>query len=875
MPPSVATACRRLLAKDAADRPTLAEVARILSIHLDTTALPPVPGGTAAPRLFGRAELLHDVQRALEDTRVVALVGPTGFGKTALLESLCAEAEQVFVGRGRPTDRVAFNAIDGAVDELTTALAGRATLSEGLVAAASKAAPTFPSLGQLVGLDPAKERTRAALRAQMFGDRTTQAPSRREAFAALCRMFELLGPATLAVDDLQWADDDSLAALDALVRDGPPALRIVVALRDDVAAPGAQAWLDGVGGRRIAVPPLATEATRSVIRRAVQAADGDVTDADVDRAAAACDGVPFLAEQAGRALASGRRDPIAMQIETLRRGERRLLTLLYVADQWTAATELASLRDVSLGDVDDALVQLVGLGLVRLGGARPHSRADLYHDTVRRDLSDVLSGDEIRSGHQAFTAMEGLAPVRRVRHLVGAGRTDEAALLARAVADDAVARGAFALGADMYDVALSRRTDDHASLLAARSHALERAGRYAAAATSWRELASVADPAEREDALVHEAYALLACNRVGDGYARLDEILHERGQAPTGTMGWRGYRALMRFLVGPRRRRVRRADDMSSSADAARDVRLGTVVLILDPPTGLSLLQRAQRAYDDVGDAEQSAWCDYVFAHFAQYMSAAPVGPTGLETRYRDAADASLGGRTPSRSEVAGLPHLLDGMTALREGRWDQALCHFSDSIATMESSARGSFEAMAARTFRAETLFFQQRFNEVDTELAELRAVIADCGGNVMQTHVAFMDLGLHIFRGEYEAAEEIYAEIDPMLPADRPTIQRTSFVLHHFWIRLYRDDPAAARRDLAVELKAARRFRLLESLFGGIYSGLAALVEASALRAGDRAASMRRLRRFCAARGKWSSDRRRHLASRSRLRRRRRRAP
>ncbi|MDB4930135.1 MAG: ATPase/protein kinase family protein, partial [Myxococcaceae bacterium] len=161
---------------------------------------------------------------------LVTVEGVSGVGKTELLRrflaTLEAEAGTVILrGRCQPRESVRFKAFDGLVDALSRHLR---RLGDG--AAAFRPADLrdllrlFPVLARVAGFDLAHADDLAA----------TDDPraARRRAFAALRSVFARLGASSrlvLWIDDVHWADEDSVALLRALLQAPDPPRVLVIA----------------------------------------------------------------------------------------------------------------------------------------------------------------------------------------------------------------------------------------------------------------------------------------------------------------------------------------------------------------------------------------------------------------------------------------------------------------------------------------------------------------------------------------------------------------------------------------------------------------------------------------------------------------------
>lgn len=129
--------------------------------------------------------------------------------------------------------------------------------------------------------------------------------------ARLYRMFRWLvnatadGPLLLALDDLHWADPDSLVLLGFLARRASDSRILVLgSLRPEPAAAAVVAReLAGAGHARVLeLAPLSRQASVTLVRRAVSRELGEM---ECERVWRACAGTPLLLEEAARTLGGG------------------------------------------------------------------------------------------------------------------------------------------------------------------------------------------------------------------------------------------------------------------------------------------------------------------------------------------------------------------------------------------------------------------------------------------------------------------------------------------------------------------------------------------------------------------------------------------
>ena len=610
-PPAIVDACARLLDRDAAARPSIDSLARTLLPALG--ARRPV---LSRPREVRTTLLGRDVERAQLRAawrattegafELVALAGPTGAGKSALVEQLADDAERsgalVLRGRARSAERVAFHGVDEAVDALALSFArSRRRVDPSDHLDRTLASALFPTIGV-----PHEPRPVGVGRSVAVG-----------ALARLvARAAERAGGLLWILDDAQWADADAVSVLEQLADTALPHVMVAATLRDDVDEGPAGAWLRERADV-IALPPLSDEVLVALARRVVHARRSDVgagqrdvtrspsddraeptddeadpdasapreSETDADRGALddetlrhairACAGRPLLAEVVARAVARGARadDPRALLAASIHDASalaREVTATLVAADGWLSVGELAGVTSTSVGACDDAVRELSAAGVLRRSGPiGPDGRATLYHDAVRVAALETLGDAPLVDAHDRLAERllaDGVEDARLVRHLLGATRLDEAARHARALAPRAEEQGAYALSAELYEIALRVPSSDARELRAARAHVLERAAQPLEAAKVWRALVDDApDPEARRAAMFAEACSLLAANEVSAGRTRLDEALRLGGD-PTTRPGLGGLFAGIAFCSGRRARARSRFRPESSRA---------------------------------------------------------------------------------------------------------------------------------------------------------------------------------------------------------------------------------------------------------------------------------------------------------------------
>jgi len=243
--PSLAALRGQLLQPDPSKRPAYA--ARVgaaleaLGAGTVPSAWPEVTPRLIAPRLIGRAEVVAPIHTALAATPTTAqtpilLHGPSGSGKTRVTQ----EAQRIAASAGFTLWTVPCGRESGAhgrtsrsmevfrplLRAVAGVLDGRADLRHAIERSRDALAFFEPALGQLSDphLAPANLRERAIA----------------GCLAAL-KPWCARQPTLLIVDDIQWVDELSEAALQELARSPLPGLQIVITCRSEHDA--AEKWL--------------------------------------------------------------------------------------------------------------------------------------------------------------------------------------------------------------------------------------------------------------------------------------------------------------------------------------------------------------------------------------------------------------------------------------------------------------------------------------------------------------------------------------------------------------------------------------------------------------------------------------------------------
>jgi tetratricopeptide (TPR) repeat protein len=543
--------CSALLQRDPRRRPST-EAMRALC--RDWPSLGPAEhkaSAISAPGItsfVGRREVLARLETLYRGTRaggplLAMLRAESGMGKTKLLGSFIEHLQRVddvFVLRGRCYEReaVPYKAFDEIFDDLTRIL---------LRLADEQAAQLVPRHVQtLVRLFP------VLLRVGVFKQAASgtaplpaEAHLQRLGFAAvrelLCRIADRR-PLVLVIDDLQWADVDSIRLLsEILAPPEPPNVFIVGSHRaeeDESAIVRELLGLSHVACERVELGPLHHH---EAVELALSALPLELAEREREAELLADEsrGIPLYVLELARARRHGRHsgEPTSL-LELIQRRVSGLPAEARTILELAALTGRPLPREVLLQACDPvaypaALSALRAAKLVHSGGNAPDEAIEPYHDRVREAVLATLGAGTARAHHgalaRALETTRGADPEWLAQHLRGAGELDKAHHYVVQAARLAMEALAFNRAADLYDLALE--LTDRASPLPTVQRelgdALARAGRGARAADAYLEAAR---HAPRVEALELEGLAASQWLRVGhlDQAVRLLQAVLER-----------------------------------------------------------------------------------------------------------------------------------------------------------------------------------------------------------------------------------------------------------------------------------------------------------------------------------------------------------
>ena len=694
VPADLDALCCELLSIDPAARPTRPDILKRLGGNLTRSESQPIGRDLVAsmtpisrPMFVGREAELGALRAALVecDTGVpvnLLVEAPSGMGKSALCEHFIAglDRRDVVVLRGRCYEResVPYKGVDGVIDSVSRFMA---RLSDKQAAALlpfhiSLLAEVFPVLR---GVKVIVEQPPA----QHVPDPQEE---RRRVFGAVRELLARIGnryPLVILIDDLHWADEDSLALLDAVMRPPEAPCFLLMSTAWPRAAEEAQIQFGG-NLRRVQLAPLAeresTELARALFT-AMRAPVGDAVASTIVRESA---GHPmFVAELVRHSVmnkgagADLRLDEVlADRIEALDPGERELLELVSAAGQ-PLPLEVASR---ALGVTPSKLVPLLGYlqsaTLLRATGRTRRDSVEPYHDSTRRAVLARMDARKPAVHRRLAVALEAsdaeTQPMLVGGHWELAGEPARAAALYARAGDRATEAFAFERAVRLYEKCLALAPEIGGALRGKLADAYANAGRGREAADMYLALAAeskvAADALELEQKAAHQ---LLRGGHIDDGMNVLEKLLSSVDIGLPKTP----QRALASLLWRRARVRVRGAQFKSKDPSQLSREDLAKMDIVWAAACGLSMTDWIRGASFQALNLLLSLDAgEGVRARRALLLEACHVAASGGATaRAEKLVEAATGGKELEDPYLRGWVELARAYIAYFAGQWRAA----------------------------------------------------------------------------------------------------------------------------------------------------------------------------------------------------------
>ena len=667
---------------------------------------------------------------------------------------------------------------------------------------------------------------------------------RHLAFSALRELLTRIAQRhalVLHIDDLHWADADSMRLLEALLRppDPPPLLMLACLRTEEIASkPFLQAFLEGAGmpsRTALLLEPMTEDETRDVMA-SMFPAEARITPAERLALSREAGGNPFLLEQLAHYAAvhdaSGTRsatlaDMLQHRLQDSPDGARRFLEVLAVCGRPMAPQVVYEAAGLA-GDERPLVAILRSDHLLRHSGSA--SRIEMYHDRMRETLAAQLSPDETRGIHgllvRTLTARGSDDPEALFEHCRGAGDRHGAARQAARAATKAHAVLAFDRAAFFYRNALELAPRDPAATEWKQGLAtsLTNAGRPPEAAHVYLEAATGAHGWRRIELQRRAAEQFLVGGHIDEGLDVIRTVLralHMR-LAPSplvalASLVWRRARIRWRGLAF-----VARDPD---HIPADRLLRIDTCWSVA---TGLALVDEVRAADFNTRHLllALEAGEPYRMARALALEAGFLTCSGNLQHAAECAERAACLARQSGHPHAEALSALTAGMSALLSGEWKKAsrLCERA-LVVLREHCSGATWEMNCAEIFLLGALLFQGDIHEVSRRLPALLTDATDRGNRFFETELRTRMNLVWLAADRPDEGERHAIEVMEGWSHEGFHGQHYSQVLARIQTELYRGDAEAAWRLVADTWPALARTLLLHIQF--------VRIEASYLRA------------------------------------------
>jgi hypothetical protein len=832
-PQDLANLTDALLRSAAGDRPDATAILRVLGSTDSGTS-----GEFAAVSedFVGRSdelELLHEAANAAFAGAAVTVVveGASGVGKSALVRHFLhglRERALVLEGRCHEREYVPYKGLDAIVDELAGHLANE---SEDALDALSKPAvrllprlfpvltrvPFFATLVE--GSFGMAEGDAGELRARIFG-------AFRELIARVAERRLLV----LAIDDIQWADGDTLALLsEVLAPPSPPPILVVCTRRisEDESAGRASVPVLPLPGdvRRVSLGGLSASEVSELASHLSRAAH--LGPRDLAAIAAESGGHPLFLQELVRRRQHGKDatdhlrldDALWSRVVQLGEPERRIVEAVAVAGLPTALDLIVLATGVPRRDIPRHMATLRTANLVKVGGTNTARRIEPYHDRVREAVVSHLDAGARREWHERLARSLEASPERDVERLAmhweGAGDAPRAVDLYREAAERASNALAFDRAVDFYrrSLDLLDASSDRRPLERALADALFNAGHGGEAGRAYLALAGAGTDRPNLELRSRAASTFLSSGHFSAGVDVLRSVLESVGLPfPVGRFAvvirilW--YRFLLRLrglALAPRN--AANSDPMATMrVDMCWTAAYGFGMT--EAMTGQVFHALGSRLALQLGDPFRAvrALCGYAIA----------VSTGGLKSRAQTAevirTIRKLGAplRDPYTEAFA---DGAEGFASYMLDDWTKAEVHFTTGEARFRDQCVGAnYELGTMRMMIGRTLAQLGRLTELEERVGPILrdALRRNDLYNMINTRATVSTL-LALARDDVAGADVEVSEARRALSARGFQVQHFYWLVAAGMVDIYRGDPEAALARLE-ENRAAMRASLLE---------------------------------------------------------------
>jgi hypothetical protein len=827
------------------------------------------------PLFAGRAHhlaLLNASLAAVTDGRpaTVCIQGTSGIGKTALVQHYLDQLPHdavVLRGRCYQHESVAYEALDGIIDSLSAYLCA--------LPPAQAAALVPPASGALARAFPVMLQVEAVARAAHLAmENPEPSMQRRQAFSVLRELLTRIAQRhtlVLFIDDLHWADADSMLLLEAVLRppDPPPVLMLACLRTEEIAPkPFLQAFLNGGGTRSrtvLLLEPMTEDESLDALASMIPAG------AQIDQArrialAREAGGNPFLLEQLAH-CADGNgadggcdatlADMLQHRLQDSPDGSRQFLEVLAVCARPMPQDVIREAAGLS-GDERPLVAILRSAHLLRHSGCV--SRIEMYHERLRETLTTQLSPERTRRIHRrllrTLTTRGSDDPEELFEHSRGAGDQEGAARQAAAAAARANAVLAFDRAVFFYRSALELMP--HAPAVAewqqGLAEALTNAGRSPEAGEAYLEASTGAQGWPQIDLQRRAAEQFLVGGHIDRGMTVIRTVLRAlRMRLAPGpltalaSLSWRRSRIRRRGLGFVRREEDHIPADSLLRIDTCWSVTTG--LLMVDSIRAADFNARHLLLALDAGEPYRIARALALEVGFL-----ASSGMPAHDVSAWVARAASLATQS-GRAHAVALSSLTAGMSAFLAGEWPRASLLCEGALVALRECPGAVWETNCAESFHLYSRLYTGAIGEVSRRLPALLTAARDRGNRFFETELRTR---LNVIWLAADEPDEGLRQADQAMEGwshEGFHRQHYSHVLAHIQTELYRGNADAAWYHVARHWAAFERMPLLRVPYLRIEASYlrarAALLNASSGRDSARFLSIaredaRRIRRF-----------------------------
>jgi serine/threonine protein kinase/tetratricopeptide (TPR) repeat protein len=824
--------CMRLLRRDADARPSGREILRALGVR----RAPPAPR-LSESSFFGREPQVAELHEAFRVTRegqtVAAYVhGNSGMGKSTLarifLDQLKAQTRNAIVLQGRCFQResVPYKALDGVVDSLSKHLASlRRAKAEGLMPRNRAAlARVFPVMLQVDAVFDARSAQPES--ADLF-------TLRRQAFGALRELLTNVAkqkPLVIYIDDLQWADNDSIFLLEDLLQppDAPPLLLVASFRSEDIEdKPFLKQLLLQTGTvtcRELFVGPLDDAEARRLTQSLFTAANipGEPF---IESIVHEADGNPFLLEQLThygmmneRAATAGisLTTMLEERMEHLPPGARELLDVLAVARRPVDEAVALSAAGVT-GDAQQLLSNLRVAQFVRSSGAQ--YGIEIYHDRIGEAIGSLLGDGERRHIHRRLAQTieaRGLDdPESLYEDYLGAGETDRAAIHAEAAARKSSSALAFDRAALYFRRAIELKPDapNLLDLKVGLGDALANAGRPAEAAREFLEAAKTSSARRALELRQRAGAQLLMGGHIEEGLEVFRVVMESVG---------------FRLAKGPRRALLSLV--LRRVLISLRGLSFHERTIDQIPESDLLRIDICWAVAAGLGVVDLIRGADFQSLHLLLALRAGEISRVARAMAFEVSQVAARGGgaaqdrvqklieKTETLAARAGNPHAKGlaiwarGLSSYLMGQWQQSADYCERAAEILRDQCTGAtWELTIANRFMLTSLLYLGDMVEISRRVPQLLSAALEQGNLFAATDLRTR---LNII---WLAADDPTRARDEVISA-MTTWPRTGFHLQHYsslvalaQIEMYTGDYEVAKKHIEGQIKAVEKSMLL----------------------------------------------------------------